>query len=176
MRQQVHFITVATADLAAARRFYRDGLGWRPTLDVPGEIIFFQIGPGMILGFFEATAFGRDMDPTAPADAGNVPVVPSPVAEAPSPAAEAPPPVGEAPVTPAGFTLSYNVASPAEVDQVLTEAVAAGGTIRKPGQRAAFGGYHGHFADPNGTVWEVAYNPGWHVAADGTVTLGPVDA
>ncbi|MFY1697025.1 MULTISPECIES: VOC family protein [unclassified Solwaraspora] len=166
MRQQVHFITVATADLAAARRFYRDGLGWRPTLDVPGEIIFFQIGPGMILGFFEATAFGRDMDPTVPAD---VPVVPSPTVDAPSAGVEAA-------VTPAGFTLAYNVASPAEVDQVLTEAVAAGGTIRKTGRQAAFGGYHGHFADPNGTVWEVAYNPGWQVAADGTVTLGPVDA
>ncbi|WFE25693.1 VOC family protein [Solwaraspora sp. WMMD791] len=169
MRQQVHFITVATADLAAARRFYRDGLGWRPTLDVPGEIIFFQIGPGMILGFFEATAFGRDMDPMVPAGAGDVPAASSPTIDAPSATTDVP-------VTPAGFTLAYNVASPAEVDQVLTEAVAAGATIRKPGQRAAFGGYHGHFADPNGTVWEVAYNPGWQVAADGTVTLGPVDA
>ncbi|WP_326560270.1 hypothetical protein [Micromonospora sp. NBC_01796] len=46
MEQQVHFVTVAMADLDAARRFHVDGLGWRPTLDVPGEIIFFRIGLG----------------------------------------------------------------------------------------------------------------------------------
>lgn len=62
MQQQVHFVTVATADLAAARRFYRDGLGWQPTLDVPGEIIFFQIGPGLVLGLFDADGFARDID------------------------------------------------------------------------------------------------------------------
>ncbi|MDQ1358762.1 MAG: uncharacterized protein QOG44_3135, partial [Acidimicrobiaceae bacterium] len=49
-----------------------------------------------------------------------------------------------------------------------------GGTILKPPQRADFGGFHGYFADPAGFRWEVATNSGWHVDADGTVTLGPV--
>jgi catechol 2,3-dioxygenase-like lactoylglutathione lyase family enzyme len=146
MDQHVHFMTVATGDLEAARRFYVDGLGWTPTLDVPGEIIFFQIGHGMILGFFDAEKFTADMGGD-PADGA----------------------------IPSGFTLSHNVQSPDEVDRVMSEAATAGATILKPAQQAAFGGYHGHFADPNGTVWEVAHNPGWRVGDDGTVFIGVID-
>jgi hypothetical protein len=58
-----------------------------------------------------------------------------------------------------GFTLAHNVASPAAVDAVLAEAVAAGATLRKPGQHVFWGGYSGYFADPDGFLWEVAYNP-----------------
>ena len=61
MEQQVHFTTLATADLDAARRFYVEGLGWRPLLDVPGEIVFFQIAPGTVLAFFEAAKFAQDL-------------------------------------------------------------------------------------------------------------------
>lgn len=145
MDQQVHFLTLATPDLDAARRFYRDGLGWTPLLDVPGEIVFFQVAKGMVLGLFEARHFVADV-------AGAV----------------------SDPRT-TGLTLSHNVGSPAEVDAVVDAAVAAGATLVKTPQRADFGGYHGHFADPNGVVWEVCHNPGWSVDPDGTVRLGPVD-
>ncbi|MFY1673154.1 VOC family protein [Plantactinospora sp. WMMB334] len=146
MEQRVHFITVATRDLDAVRRFYVDGLGWTATMDVPDEILFFQVGPGVMLGLFDAEAFAADLG-------AGTPVLPAPV----------------------GCTLSHNVESPAEVDRVLEQAATAGATIVKPGQHAAFGGYHGHFADPNELLWEVAYNPGWQVAEDGRVTLGPAD-
>ncbi|HZL02746.1 MAG TPA: VOC family protein [Cellulomonas sp.] len=56
----------------------------------------------------------------------------------------------------------------------LLEAVAAGGTLVQPGQTRAWGGFSGHFADPDGYRWEVAHNAGLVVWADGTVTLGPV--
>src|ERR687893_1121230 len=59
--QQVHPTTRATADLDAARRFYVEGLGWRPLLDVPGEIVFFQVAPGAVLAFFEAGKFAQDL-------------------------------------------------------------------------------------------------------------------
>jgi catechol 2,3-dioxygenase-like lactoylglutathione lyase family enzyme len=59
----------------------------------------------------------------------------------------------------AGFTLSHNVRSPREVDRLLEEIAAAGGHIVKPGQRAEWGGYSGYFADPDGFLWEVAWNP-----------------
>jgi uncharacterized protein len=131
MDQRVHFITVATADLDAARRFYVDGLGWTPLADVPGEIIFFQVGPGTTLGLFDADKFAADIG-------GAVPM----------------------PTTLSGFTLSHNVQSREEVDRVMSQAAAAGASILKPAQKADFGGYHGHFSDPNGTVWEVAHNPG----------------
>ncbi|MEU9576956.1 VOC family protein [Streptomyces chilikensis] len=74
------------------------------------------------------------------------------------------------------FTLAQNLGSPAEVDVAVQRARAAGATVLKEPQRAAFGGYHGYFADPDGHRWEVCHNPGWSVADDGTVTLTAVEA
>lgn len=58
-----------------------------------------------------------------------------------------------------GINLAHNVASEDEVDAVLAAAVEAGATLVKPASRADWGGYHGYFADPDGHLWEVAYNP-----------------
>src|SRR5690606_17097552 len=57
------------------------------------------------------------------------------------------------------FTLAHNVASEAEVDALLAHVAAHGGRIVKPAQRADWGGYAGYFADPDGFLWEVAWNP-----------------
>jgi catechol 2,3-dioxygenase-like lactoylglutathione lyase family enzyme len=54
VKPRVHFITLPVADLDAARRFYVDGLGWTPLLDVAGEVIFIQVGPGLLLALYEA--------------------------------------------------------------------------------------------------------------------------
>lgn len=70
-----------------------------------------------------------------------------------------------------GIELAHNVRSPEDVDKVLEEAVAAGGSIVRPAARAVWGGYTGAFADPEGYVWEVAHNPGWKLAPDGSVRL-----
>lgn len=59
----------------------------------------------------------------------------------------------------AGFTLAHNLNSEAEVDDMLEQAVAAGATLVKPAQRVFWGGYSGYFSDPDGYLWEVAYNP-----------------
>ncbi len=142
MDQTASFITVATADLDAARDFYVGGLGWTPTLDVPGEIIFFQVGHGLMLGLFEAGHFSADLGD----------------ADAPTAAVQ-------------GLTLSHNVGGPEEVDRVLSDAVRAGAAVVKPPQFASFGGYHGHFRDPNAIIWEIAHNPGWRVEPDGRVRL-----
>ncbi len=58
-----------------------------------------------------------------------------------------------------GFTLAHNVRSREEVDALLHEAQAAGATIVKPSQETDWGGYSGYFADPDGYLWEVAWNP-----------------
>ncbi|HEX4015901.1 MAG TPA: VOC family protein [Frankiaceae bacterium] len=148
MDQTASFITFATADLDAARAFYSGGLGWTPILDVPGEIIFFQVGHGLTLGLFEAAHFSADLGDS-----------------------------GAPPVPIQGITLSQNVNGPADVDAVVAAAEAAGATVVKAPQFAAFGGYHGHFRDPNGIIWEIAHNPGWRVEADGRVRLdAPSDA
>ena len=58
-----------------------------------------------------------------------------------------------------GFTLAHNVASEAEVDQVIKQALSAGATLAKPAQKVFWGGYSGYFKDPDGYLWEVAHNP-----------------
>ncbi len=58
-----------------------------------------------------------------------------------------------------GVTLAHNVFSEDEVDAVLVQAVTAGATLVKPGQKVFWGGYSGYFSDPDGHLWEVAYNP-----------------
>lgn len=70
-----------------------------------------------------------------------------------------------------GVTLAHNVHSPAEVDAVLAEAVAAGATIARPGGQTFWGGYSGVFLDPDGHPWEVAHNPHWSLDPDGSVRL-----
>ncbi len=66
-----------------------------------------------------------------------------------------------------GFNLAHNVASEAEVDQVVNQALSAGATVVRPVQKASWGGYHGYFKDPDGHLWEIAYNP--------FVWIGPKD-
>ena len=70
-----------------------------------------------------------------------------------------------------GITLAYNTRSPEEVDKVLAQAEAAGGTIARPGTTAVWGGYTGIFVDPDGHAWEVAHNPGWTITDDGSTLL-----
>jgi len=71
-----------------------------------------------------------------------------------------------------GITPAYNARSPEEVDGVLAEVAAAGGTILRQGAATFWGGYSGAFADPEGHAWEVAHNPHWTIAEDGSVSLG----
>ncbi|GAA4803242.1 VOC family protein [Tomitella cavernea] len=147
MVRRIDFITFATEDLDAARRFYVDGLDWTPLLDVAGEIIFFQSAPGQVLGLFDARKFDEDL-PRGVGDASSRTRV-------------------------SGVTLAHNVGSRGEVVGVVDAMRRAGGTVRTAPEDGAFGGvFHAHVEDPVGIVWEIAHNPGWHVDADGNVELG----
>ena len=70
-----------------------------------------------------------------------------------------------------GVTLAHNVRSPAEVDAVVEQARAAGARIGREPAATFWGGYSGVFVDPDGHPWEVAHNPGWELAEDGSVRL-----
>ncbi len=73
---------------------------------------------------------------------------------------------------PAGaVTIAYNTRSEAEVDAVLAQAVAAGGTLQVAAHKAFWGGYSGYFLDPDGHPWEVAFNPFFELGADGGILL-----
>jgi catechol 2,3-dioxygenase-like lactoylglutathione lyase family enzyme len=148
MEPRIDLITLGVPDLEQARRFYLDGLGWEPILEVAGEVTFIQIGHGLVLALFGADDLSTDM------------VGAGPPADAPRGA---------------GVTLAQIVGSVPEVAEVIARAEAAGGTVIKPAQAAEWGGHHGYFADPGGFVWEIAYNPGFRVDADGRVRMGVVE-
>lgn len=71
----------------------------------------------------------------------------------------------------AGITISFNARSEKEVDEVLAEAVRAGGKIIKPAQKVFWGGYSGYFSDPDGHLIEVAHNPFWELDENDNVRL-----
>jgi catechol 2,3-dioxygenase-like lactoylglutathione lyase family enzyme len=146
MEPRVNFITLGTADLAAARRFYVDGLGWQPVFEVPDEVVFIQVGPALLLSLWKADALDADIGDGSRSS------------EAPAP-----------------FSLAHNVSSDAEVVAVIDRARAARATILKEPVLVFFGGFQGYFADPSGFRWEIAHNPGWSVDADGTVHIGPIE-
>jgi len=70
-----------------------------------------------------------------------------------------------------GMALAYNARTRDQVDAVLAEAELAGARILKPAQEAFWGGYSGYFSDPDGFLWEVAWNPSFPLAADGSIRL-----
>jgi len=130
MEQRLCFVTLAVADVAAARAFYVDGLGWRPELDIPGDILMIRVADRVILSLWSRAGFVEEVGEPAP--------------------------VG----TLAPITLAHNVGGPAEVDRALADAVRAGGRLVQPGRQREWGGYSGYVADPDGYCWEVSWNPG----------------
>lgn len=139
MEQRVSLITLGVADLARARRFYEEGLGWRPGF-ASDEVVFFQM-PGMVFALFPRNDLATDAR------------IPAEKVGVGSPA------------------LAQNLRSREEVDAQLREAAAAGATILKEATDTSWGGYSGYFADPDGHPWEIAWNPGWVLNADGGVSL-----
>jgi uncharacterized glyoxalase superfamily protein PhnB len=70
-----------------------------------------------------------------------------------------------------GVSLAWNCRSKGEVDAAMDRAYRAGATVQKPGDDVFWGGYTGYFFDPDGHLWEVAYNPGFALTDDGRLTL-----
>lgn len=129
MDPRISFVTLAVADLDRTRAFYVDGLGWTPELEVPGDVLMIRVGERQILSLWAYAGFESEVGPVMRGE-GVVPI-----------------------------TLAHNVATPAEVDQVLATAGAAGAEVW-PAQQRDWGGRTGYFADPDGFRWEVAWNPG----------------
>jgi hypothetical protein len=70
-----------------------------------------------------------------------------------------------------GIAVAQNVASEGEVDAVMATAEAAGARILKPATKTFWGGYDGYFADPDGNLWEIAFNPHWGLDEEGLINL-----
>jgi catechol 2,3-dioxygenase-like lactoylglutathione lyase family enzyme len=143
MEQTLNVIALGVRDLDASRRFYVDGLGWTPKLDVPNEVIFLQVGHGLLLSLWAREEMATEAGEFYRGDAA-VPI-----------------------------TLAHNVPEEAGVATVLDRATAAGGTVLVPATKRDWGGVSGYFADPDGYRWEIAHNPGLTFAPDGTITFAP---
>jgi len=134
MKTRVTLITLGVDDLERSLAFYRDGLGW-PTKGIVGTefehgaVVFFDLQPGLQLALWPRADLAHD--------AG--------LPQGPSSATE--------------VSLGHNVKSPAEVDAVMEQAERAGARVVKSAQRTFWGGYAGYFQDPDGHLWEVAWNP-----------------
>jgi hypothetical protein len=132
MEPRLSFVTLGVGDLQRATDFYARVLRL-PHLKTPPTIAFFEMGRTYLALYPRANLA---------ADAG------------------LPHPGPAAPDAFPGFTLAHNVRSAREVDQLLAEVEAGGGRIVQRGRaRPEFQGYSGYFADPDGFLWEVAYNP-----------------
>lgn len=70
-----------------------------------------------------------------------------------------------------GITIAHNTRSLEEVDAIIAEVERLGGEVVKPGHEVFWGGYVGFFRDPDGHVWEVAFNPGFRITDDGAALL-----
>lgn len=75
-----------------------------------------------------------------------------------------------------GIVLAHNVRSEAEVDEIIAAAQAAGATITRPPAATFYGGYAACFKDPEGHIWEIAYNPGFTFREDGTIAIPDLGA
>jgi catechol 2,3-dioxygenase-like lactoylglutathione lyase family enzyme len=105
MDPRISFVTLAARDLAAARAFYVDGLGWSPVLDVPGEVVMIRVGERLVLSLWDEAHFEAEVGRIGRADG-------------------VPP-----------FTLAHNVATRAEVDAVLDDARSAGADVGAAAER-----------------------------------------
>ena len=129
MEQHINYITLGVADLAESRRFYREVFGWQETADSNENIAFFQAGNALLLALFGKTALAHDAQ--IPEQSSGFP----------------------------RFTLAHNVGSEAEVNALFAGFAAKNTNIIKAPQKVFWGGYSGYLADPDGFLWEIAFNP-----------------
>ena len=140
MNAKIFFITLAVDDLDRSLAFYRDGLGW-PTDGIVGQefhdevtgadgtIAIFTLDGGLLLTLYKRTNLAKD---------ASLPAGPPSSTE---------------------FSLGIPAKSRQEVDQLLAQAHAAGATLTAPAHMRPFGVYSGYFTDPDGHLFEIAWNP-----------------
>jgi catechol 2,3-dioxygenase-like lactoylglutathione lyase family enzyme len=136
MKPRITLVTLGVDDLERSVRFYRDGLGLKTPGIVGtelehGAVAFFDLEAGLKLALWPRRSIAHDTGLAVAAG------------------------------SPTDFTLGHNVASRSEVDAVMDQAKRAGAAIVKPAHDTFWGGYAGYFQDPDGHLWEVAWNPQW---------------
>jgi hypothetical protein len=139
VRSTIKVITLGVDDLGRSLAFYRDGLGL-PTEGIvgtefeDGAVTFFKMNDDLILALYPRASLAKDAH------------------------------VALSPRSPSELTIGHIVGSRKKVDEVMAQAEAAGATITDRAHDRFWGGYSGFFQDPDGHLWEIAWNPEWDVA------------
>jgi catechol 2,3-dioxygenase-like lactoylglutathione lyase family enzyme len=129
MKPKISIVTLGVRDFATSLAFYREGLGFPTHNHTEGEAHVMFRLEGSWLSLYPRGLLAEDA--TVPDDGHGF----------------------------SGVTLAHNVASKEEVDAVFAKAVALGARSVKPPREVFWGGYSSYFADPDGYLWEVAFNP-----------------
>jgi catechol 2,3-dioxygenase-like lactoylglutathione lyase family enzyme len=134
MKPRFNILTIGVDDLEKSLKFYRDGLGLKTqgvvgTEFEHGAVVFIDLEGGMKLALYPRKEIAWD---------AKIPHDPPSVTE---------------------FTIGHLVNSKEEVDKVMRQAKKAGAKITKPAEDTFWGGYAGYFQDPDGHLWEIAWNP-----------------
>jgi len=136
MRPRIKVLTLGVGDLARSLAFYRDGLGL-PTEGIIGQqfedgaAVFFHLNDDLILALYPSASLAKDAGIAAT----------------------------EARL--GAISIGHIVSSKAEVDALMQQAAAAGAVVTDPARDRFWGGYSGYFHDPDGHLWEIAWNPAW---------------
>ena len=134
MKPRITLLTLGVDDIERALVFYRDGLGF-PTKGIIGKefehgaVAFFDLQPGLKLALWNRDSLAWDTG------------------------------IAKTAISPTEFSIAHNVNSKEEVDAVMNQAAHAGATIVKSAHETFYGGYAGYFQDPDGHLWEIAWNP-----------------
>ncbi len=142
MEPRISIITFGVTDLERSYRFYKDGLGFPASGKPDDGIVFFKTA-GARFAIYPQDKLVEEVEGEFLSETGKF----------------------------RSFTIAHNTRSKEEVDEVLTLAGQAGGTIEKPAQDVFWGGYSGYFSDPDGYLWEVAYADCWKFNEDGSLVL-----
>lgn len=132
MQPRISMLALGVADLPRALRFYRDGLGWTPQPSSNAQLVLFPLAGDLTLALY----------PQAPL--AEVLGVPAEYC---------------APGQFSGLALAHNVQHQHEVEGILQQALAAGARLLRPASTTDWGAWAGCFADPDGHVWEIVFNP-----------------
>ncbi len=129
MKAKISMVTLGVRDVGRSVAFYRDGLGFVTHNYKAGDDMVMFELEGSWLGLYPRDELAKDAEVAS--DGAGFP----------------------------GFSFSHNVGSKAQVDAVIAFAVAAGAREVKGARDVFWGGYSGYFADPDGFLWEVCWNP-----------------
>lgn len=129
MEQRVTIIGLGVSDLKIATEFYQNAFGWKKAASSNDNITFMELNSGVLLSLYPREKLAEDAGISPEGDGFK------------------------------SFSLAHNLRSKVEVDETIAKLASKGVKIVKQPEEVFWGGYSSYIADPDGNLWEIAYNP-----------------